>query len=257
MKGYYIGGIPCLDERDEIYHHGIKGQKWYIRRFQNEDGSLTPAGRERYYGNRGNLQRDLNRLSKERYRSSSVNLKQNMKRHVVEDQIRNLVRKNTGHDIANDSDAVKDSYIDSVKEKDRATIESLRKLVRDYTSNAKTADKRTQEIDKEISRLISNALSQNFDVIANPKGPQAAPIGLEDLHQITYGFLFGPLGSIGSTGMTYLTYGDIPYIELLKYKVSNADDTKRKAKYSVNKPNFFNDYGVELARKQQKKYVTR
>ena len=32
----------------ELYHHGIKGQKWGERRFQNEDGSLTNAGRERY-----------------------------------------------------------------------------------------------------------------------------------------------------------------------------------------------------------------
>lgn len=32
----------------ELYHHGIKGQKWGVRRFQNEDGSLTPAGKKRY-----------------------------------------------------------------------------------------------------------------------------------------------------------------------------------------------------------------
>ena len=32
----------------ELYHHGIKGQRWGIRRFQNKDGSLTPAGRRRY-----------------------------------------------------------------------------------------------------------------------------------------------------------------------------------------------------------------
>lgn len=32
-----------------LMHHGIKGQKWGIRRFQNDDGSLTDAGRRRYY----------------------------------------------------------------------------------------------------------------------------------------------------------------------------------------------------------------
>ena len=30
-----------------IQHHGIKGQKWGVRRFQNKDGSLTPAGKKR------------------------------------------------------------------------------------------------------------------------------------------------------------------------------------------------------------------
>lgn len=32
----------------ELYHHGVLGQKWGQRRWQNEDGSLTPAGREHY-----------------------------------------------------------------------------------------------------------------------------------------------------------------------------------------------------------------
>lgn len=39
-----------LDEitYDEIKHHGIKGQKWGVRRFQNKNGSLTSAGKKRY-----------------------------------------------------------------------------------------------------------------------------------------------------------------------------------------------------------------
>lgn len=31
-----------------LCHHGIKGQKWGVRRYQNKDGSLTSAGKERY-----------------------------------------------------------------------------------------------------------------------------------------------------------------------------------------------------------------
>ena len=35
-------------ENNYLYHHGILGQKWGVRRFQNEDGSLTPQGKRRY-----------------------------------------------------------------------------------------------------------------------------------------------------------------------------------------------------------------
>lgn len=33
---------------DELTHHGIKGQKWGVRRYQNKDGSYTNAGRDRH-----------------------------------------------------------------------------------------------------------------------------------------------------------------------------------------------------------------
>ena len=33
---------------NEHYHHGVKGMKWGVRRYQNKDGSLTPVGKKRY-----------------------------------------------------------------------------------------------------------------------------------------------------------------------------------------------------------------
>lgn len=34
--------------QNTLSHHGVKGMKWGVRRYQNADGSLTPAGKKRY-----------------------------------------------------------------------------------------------------------------------------------------------------------------------------------------------------------------
>lgn len=44
-----------MEGSSDIYHHGIKGQKWGVRRFQNPDGTLTPDGIERYRKKYGDL----------------------------------------------------------------------------------------------------------------------------------------------------------------------------------------------------------
>ena len=43
MKEYYI-----VRDNKYLEHHGIKGQKWGVRRYQNEDGTLTEEGKKRY-----------------------------------------------------------------------------------------------------------------------------------------------------------------------------------------------------------------
>ena len=66
MSNYYVGNIVCTNE---LTHHGIIGQRWGFRRFQNPDGSLTPEGRIRYsrHNNSDKMVELLDRMKSIRY----------------------------------------------------------------------------------------------------------------------------------------------------------------------------------------------
>lgn len=51
MGNYILAPNGEFMSADELYHYGIKGMKWGVRRYQNKDGSLTPAGKKRLVKN--------------------------------------------------------------------------------------------------------------------------------------------------------------------------------------------------------------
>ena len=54
MKTYYYTSQTTHYE-PYLAHHGVKGMKWGVRRYQNEDGSLTSAGLNKYYTKQKNV----------------------------------------------------------------------------------------------------------------------------------------------------------------------------------------------------------
>ena len=67
---------------DELYHHGVKGQRWGIRRYQNKDGSLTAAGRKRA----AKLEKEYTSLTGRKPGGSSANSgKSNSKNKSIKD----------------------------------------------------------------------------------------------------------------------------------------------------------------------------
>lgn len=68
---YVITTSGTFIDADSLKHYGIKNMKWGIRRYQNPDGSLTPAGRKRYMNPDGTL----NKKGEKYYKKESERLK--------------------------------------------------------------------------------------------------------------------------------------------------------------------------------------
>ena len=53
----------------ELYHYGVKGMRWGVRRYENKDGTLTPLGKQRY----GHLEYAVNNAKNEAGRVTAKN----------------------------------------------------------------------------------------------------------------------------------------------------------------------------------------
>ena len=73
-----------LTSDGELYHHGIKGQKWGVRRYQNKNGSLTPVGRKRYSNKE--IRQDRTAIRKELASQGSRSLTGDAKKAYDENQ---------------------------------------------------------------------------------------------------------------------------------------------------------------------------
>lgn len=81
-----------------LAHHGVKGMKWGVRRYQNRDGSLTSAGKRKYgyVGNNPTPERLKNRILKDGYSDPTPERLKNQTRSLTSAQKQKIARVGVG-----------------------------------------------------------------------------------------------------------------------------------------------------------------
>ena len=68
----------------ELYHHGVKGQRWGIRRYQNKDGSLTTYGKKRYAKELAKLEAEKKRIRQQEQTAKKIKKLDDMRKDLDE-----------------------------------------------------------------------------------------------------------------------------------------------------------------------------
>lgn len=82
-----------MDNNTELIHYGIKGQRWGVRRFQNVDGTRTPAGKHREQSANADKQMRNERKTevKSRRTMSDADIRKKIERMKLEREYKSLV----------------------------------------------------------------------------------------------------------------------------------------------------------------------
>lgn len=131
-----------MDEK-ELLHWGIKGMKWGVRRYQNKDGTLTPAGKKRYNAEMERL-RNEEKILKNKEATRAKLAKLDAKQKEIDDRKKAL----NG-----------DSGKKTVAKKTDGESEQKRKSVKDMSDEELAAVVRRAQLEKQYRDLNPQQIS--------------------------------------------------------------------------------------------------
>ena len=213
---------------DELYHHGIPGQRWGFRRFQNEDGSWTPAGRERYGEGEGPRQAakpkvDVRAKAKASYEDKKYKMYMKSKEQRLKDKIAAKEERNRVREAAKTQRLLKkeQAKIDSKEAGRLGSVKfgKVKKMSDDDLQNAINRLKLEVEYNKSyaIASKPNSALARADRFFEGPTGKVVRDIAVATIPQVA------------NTAATKLLDNRLKYANKLDREKMQADIDKVKA----------------------------
>ncbi len=138
-----------MDYYDYLYHHGILGQKWGVRRFQNKNGTLTSAGRKRYGKGFMPSQEAQDRIHDRMYDRSLEGRMDKLSKQIPKNPILERIKKNAEYQNTpenNQNEEIHDDY---------RKAHSSKKIQKMSDSELRNRLNRLQ-MESQYSRLMNN-----------------------------------------------------------------------------------------------------
>ena len=188
---YIITSTGSFIGDDDLYHWGIKGMKWGVRRYQNPDGSLTAAGKKRYTNPDGSLNEKGKKKFGNSVKSDAETPKRKTAKDMTDEELDKAINRARKEDEYNrlrpePKEENKDSNYKKLMTK--VVNEMIVPAVIQSGKNAlqKALDKQANELLKDkIDPNSKEALQKKYDVLKLKKDIEKLSKGTTSMDELT------------------------------------------------------------------------
>ena len=188
---YIITSTGSFIRDDDLYHWGIKGMKWGVRRYQNPDGSLTAAGKKRYTNPDGSLNEKGKKKFGNSVKSDAETPKRKTAKDMTDEELDKAIARARKEDEYNrlrpePKEEIKDSNYKKLMNK--VVNEMIVPAVIQSGRNAlqKALDKQANDLLKDkIDPNSKEALQKKYDVLKLKKDIEKLSKGTSSMDELT------------------------------------------------------------------------